>query len=48
MRYEKPLVVRSVEAVSAVHGSDPPQKGTSGYDLYNTHEMTNPAYEADE
>ena len=48
MKYEKPRIVHSVDAVCAIQHSDPPTKGEAGADLVNKEEMTIPAYEADE
>jgi len=48
MKYEKPLIVRSADALSAVHSSNPPTKGIIGSDQHSTTQQTIPAYEADE
>jgi len=48
MKYEKPLVVHSTPAVSAVQHTDPPTKGPAGMDGGNEIYATVGAYEADE
>lgn len=47
MKYEKPLIVYSMDAISGVRGSDPPTKGPIGGDSGGDQTMI-PAYEADE
>jgi len=48
MKYDKPLIVLSVDSVTAVQNSDPQTKGPSSSDHLNSDEATIAAYEADE
>jgi hypothetical protein len=47
MKYEKPTVVHSADALSVVRSSDP-QKGPSGADHSSTSQESVSAYQADE
>jgi len=47
MKYEKPMMIHSTDALSAVRSSDP-EKGPSGADHSSLSQQSISAYQADE